>query len=314
VAETSTLPPYGGIGSEVEVPGKTHSEKWRAIYQLCSEGYFPTLHLKLKSGRVLSHMEADSGRKVAVVNETLARKFFGMENPVGQQIVLKDLSKAPDPVANPVFEIIGVVNDAKNQGIQDAPSPEAFIPYTVTGAYERGVLVRTASEPLAMLSAVRREIWSVDRGVALTLTGTLEGYLKSLSYSGPRFTLIMLSVFSGIGLLLVAIGTYSVIAYTVSRQTHEIGIRMALGASQGNVFRMVLRMSSILIGAGLLIGTAVSLGANRLIATELWGVKPHDPVTMVAVIVVISAIGLIASLAPAVRATRVQPTVSLRYE
>jgi putative ABC transport system permease protein len=312
--ETSTLPPYGGIGSEADVPGKTHAEKWRAIYQLCSEGYFATLGLKLKSGRVLSEAEVNGARRVAVVNETLARKFFGTDNPIGQQLVLKDLAKVPDPVANPVFEIIGIVGDAKNQGIQEPPLPEAFIPYTTTGAYERGLLVRTAREPLAILNAVRGEIWSVDRGVALTLTGTLQGYLKSFSYSGPRFTLIMLGVFAGIGLVLVAIGTYSVIAYTVSRQTHEIGIRIALGASRANVFRMVLRMSAILITAGLLVGIAASLGANRLIATELWGVKPHDPLTMVTVVAVISVIGLIASLAPALRATRVDPTVSLRYE
>ena len=314
VTETSTLPPYGGIGSEVDVPGKTHAEKWRAIYQLCSEGYFTTLGLKLKTGRVLLAAEVNAARKVAVVNETLVRKFFGRDNPIGQQLHLKDLAKAPDPVANPVFEIIGVIADAKNQGIQEAAMPEAFIPYTVTGAYERGVLVRTAREPLAMLNAVRSEIWSVDRGVALTLTGTLAGYLKSFSYSGPRFTMIMLGVFAGIGLVLVAIGTYSVIAYTVSRQTHEIGIRMALGASGTDVFRMVLRMSATLIAAGLALGTAASLGANRLIATELWGVKPHDPLTMSAVVIVISIIGLLACIVPARRATRVDPAVSLRYE
>ena len=155
VTETSTLPPYGGIGSEVDVPGKTHSDKWRAIYQLCSEGYFSTLGLKLKSGRVLSETEVNAARKVAVVNETLAKKFFGTENPIGQQLILRDLEKGSDPVTNPVFEIIGVIGDAKNQGIKDSPMPEAFIPYTITGAYERGILVRTAREPLAMLSAVR---------------------------------------------------------------------------------------------------------------------------------------------------------------
>lgn len=314
VTETSTLPPYGGIGSEVDVPGKMHADKWRAIYQLCSEGYFTTLGLKLKSGRVLSAAEVNAARKVAVVNETLVRKFFGTDNAIGQQLQLKDLAKAPDPVANPVFEIIGVIGDAKNQGIQESPMPEAFIPYTVTGAYERGVLVRTAREPLAMLNAVRGEIWSVDRGVALTLTGTLEGYLKSFSYSGPRFTMIMLGVFAGIGLVLVAIGTYSVIAYTVSRQTHEIGIRMALGASGADVFRMVLRMSAILIASGLALGVAASLGANRLIASELWGVKPHDPSTISAVVIVISIIGLLACIVPARRAMRVDPAVSLRYD
>jgi putative ABC transport system permease protein len=314
VTETSTLPPYGGIGSEVDVPGKTHSDKWRAIYQLCSEGYFATLGLKLKSGRVLSETEVSAARKVAVVNETLARKFFGAENPIGQQLILKDLAKTPDPVMNPVFQIIGVIGDAKNQGIQEASMPEAFIPYTLTGAYERGILVRTAREPLAMLNAVRGEIWSVDRGVPLTLTGTLQGYLKSFSYSGPRFTLIMLGLFALIGLVLVAIGTYSVIAYTVSRQTHEIGIRMALGASRADVFRMVLRMSAILIAIGLIFGIVASLGANRLIASELWGVTPHDAVTMVTVVFVISMIGLMACMVPARRATRVDPAVSLRYD
>ena len=274
VTETSTLPPYGGIGSELEVPGKTHPDKWRAIYQLCSEGYFPTLGLKLISGRVLTEAEVNGKLKVAVVNETLAKKFFGKENPIGRQIVLRDLATSPDPVPNPAFQIVGIISDAKNQGIQEAVIPEVFIPYTITGAYERGVLVRTAREPLAMLNAVRREIWAVDRSVALTLTGTLKGYLKSFSYSGPRFTLIVLGIFAGIGLVLVGIGTYSVLAYTVSRQTHEIGIRMALGAERGDVFGMVLRTGVVLIAIGLGAGILASLGLNRLIASQLWASSP----------------------------------------
>ena len=192
--------------------------------------------------------------------------------------------------------------------------PEAFIPYTVTGAYERGVLVRTSADPLRMLNAVRREIWAVDRGVALTLTGSLNDYLKSYSYSGPKFTLSILAIFAVVGLLLVAIGTYSVISYTVSRQTHEIGIRLALGAQRQDVFGMVLRMGGILVGAGLIVGVGASLGANRLIAAELWGVKPHDPVTLGSVVVILSVVGLIACVAPARRATRVDPLTSLRYE
>src|SRR5437764_1601779 len=105
--ETSTLPPYGGIGSEVDVPGISHGEKWRAIYQLCSEGYFQTLGLKLLRGRVLTTLEVDGARKVAVVNQTLARKFLGNADAIGRTIVLKDLIKAPDPVGNPTFEIVG---------------------------------------------------------------------------------------------------------------------------------------------------------------------------------------------------------------
>lgn len=312
--ETSTLPPYGGIGSEVDVPGKTHSEKWRAIYQLCSEGYFPTLGLKLVRGRVLTETEVNAARHVAVVNQTLARKFFGNEDPIGRQVILRDLARATDPVANPVFDIVGVISDAKNQGIQEAPMPEAFIPYTVTGSYERGVLVRTTRDPMTVLNSVRREIWAVDRGVALTLTGTLKGYLKSFSYSGPQFTLTILAIFASLGLLLVAIGAYSVISYTVSRQTHEIGIRMALGAQRSDVFRMILRMGAILVGAGLLTGIAASFGVNRLIVTQIWGVRPDDPVTISSVAVIICAVGALACIAPARRATRVDPVACLRYE
>jgi len=312
--ETSTLPPYGGIGSEADVPGKSHAEKWRAIYQLCSEGYFPTVGLKLLRGRVLTEQEVSDHRHVAVVNQTLVRKFFGKEDPIGRQITLKDLTKIPDPVKDPSFTIVGIISDAKNQGIQEPVLPEVFIPYTLTGFYERGILVRTAADPLALQNSVRREIWAVDRGVALTLTGTLKGYLKSFSYSGPQFTLTILSIFAAIGLILVAIGAYSVLAYTVSQQTHEIGIRMALGATEQNVFLIVLRMGAILVSIGLAVGLVASLFLNRLIANQLWGVKPHDPLTMISVILVIAIIGTIACLIPARRATRVDPVVSLRYE
>jgi putative ABC transport system permease protein len=314
VTETSTLPPYGGIGSEVDVPGISHGEKWRAIYQLCSEGYFPTLGLKLLRGRVFTAGEVDGARKVAVVNQTLARKFLGDGDPIGRSIVLKDLIKAPDPVGNPTFEIVGVISDAKNQGIQEAPMPEIFVPYTITASYERGVLVRTARDPMSMLSDVRREIRAVDRGVALTLTGTLKEYLQRFSYSGPQFTLFVLALFAGIGLVLVGIGTYSVISYSVSRQTHEIGIRMALGAGASQVFSMVVRKSAMVVGIGLVIGIATSLAANRLIATELFGVKPYDAVTLAAVVLIVSVVGAIACSVPAGRATRVDPAVSLRHE
>jgi putative ABC transport system permease protein len=312
--ETSTLPPYGGIGSEVDVPGKSHAEKWRAIYQLCSEGYFPTVGLKLLRGRVLTEEEVTNARHVAVVNQTLVRKLFGKDDPLGRQITLKDLTTIPDPVKDPSFTIVGVISDAKNQGLQEPVLPEVFLPYTLTGFYERGVLIRTAFEPLTLQNAVRREIWALDRGVALTLTGTLKGYLKSFSYSGPQFALTILSVFAAIGLILVAIGTYSVLAYTVSQQTHEIGIRMALGATTQRVFLMVLRLGALLVSVGLGIGVAASLLLNRLIANQLWGVQPHDPLTMISVIVIIALIGTFACLIPARRATNVDPVDSLRYQ
>ena len=311
--ETSTLPPYGGIQSNIEIPGKKYTEQWKAIFQLCSEGYFPTLGLKLQRGRTLSAVEVNDARKVVVVNQTLVKKFFGPEDPIGRRIKISLLETVANPVENPTFEIIGIIADAKNQGIQEPPLPEMFIPYTVTGAFERGILVRTSKDPLPMLNAVRREIWAVDRSVALTLTGSLQDYLKSFSYAEPRFSLILLGIFAGVGLALVAIGVYSIMAYTVSRQTHEIGIRMALGAGRADVLGMVLLMGLRLIGAGVAVGLLASVAVARIIASQIWGVSPHDPMTLCGVVGVVAAAGLIACVFPARRATRVDPMIALRY-
>jgi len=313
--ETTSLPPYGGIDTEIEIYGKTHTERWEAIFQLCSEGYLPTLGLRLVHGRWLTAADVNGARRVAVVNQTLVTKFFGREDPLGQRIKLNMLEAFPEgPVENPVFEIVGVISDAKNQGIQDPPSPEAFVPYTLTGAFERGILVRTHGDPGAMLQTVRREIWAVDRGVAVTMTGTLNEYLARFSYAEPRFSVVLLGVFAGVGLVLVAIGVYSVIAYTVSRQTHEIGIRMALGASRSAILRMVGLAGLRLIAVGLAIGLLGSVVVSRVVTNQLWGVSPHDPLTLSLVVAVLIVCGLTACYVPALRATRVEPVKALRFE
>jgi putative ABC transport system permease protein len=312
--ETSTLPPYGGIPSDIEIPGKTHEEKWTALYQLCSEGYFPVLKLQFLTGRPFTEAEVNGVKKLAVVNQTFAHKYLGAENPIGQRVHLVHLETAPDPLHDSWFEIIGVVADAKNRGLQDPPDPEVWVPYTVTGSFARGILVRTAGEPLPMLNAVRQEIWATDRSVALTLTGTLEGYISQFSYAGPRFGFFLMGIFASIGLVLVTIGVYSVLAYTAARRTHEIGIRMALGAESGDVLKLVINMGLRLVILGVAIGLAFSLGVARFIATQLWGVSPYDPATLIVVPVLLLATGLIACWVPARRAARVDPLVALRYE
>ena len=312
---TSALPPYGGIRSEVEVPGKTHEEKWEALFQLCSEGYFQTLGIRLQRGRLFSPDEVEGARRVAVVNRTLAERYFGQEDPIGRQVELRMLATMPEsPVQDPVFEIVGVVADARNQGLRDPIMPEAFIPYTTTGNFERGVLVRTTGAPMAMLNAVRTEIWAVDRNVALTLTDSLTNTLQRFSYAEPRFGLIVLGVFAAVGLALVILGVFSVVSYTVARRTHEIGIRMALGATRGHVLSMVLGMGVRLIGGGIVAGVLLSLAATRVLASQLFDVAPSDPATLLAVAGLVAAAAFMACYLPARRATRVDPMVALRYE
>jgi putative ABC transport system permease protein len=300
--------------SDIEIPGKTHDEQWRALIQMGSEAFPRTLGLHLLRGRMLNNSDIDGARKMAVVNQTFVQKFFGAEDPLGKQVKLMALGTSKrDPIKDPTFEIVGVMSDMKNQGVQDPIIPEAFIPYTVSGS-DGGILVRTAGDPLLMLNQVRREIWAIDRHVAITFTDSLPNYLKRFTYSGPRFSLILLGIFAGVGLGLVSLGVYSVIAYTVSRQTHEIGIRMALGAARQDVLKMVLRMGLRLAVIGIVLGLIATSAVTRALASQLWGVSPYDPVTLITVVAVVVCAGAAACYFPAKRATRVDPMVALRYE
>jgi putative ABC transport system permease protein len=313
--ETTSLPPYGGIRSDIDISGKTHVEKWQSVVQLVSEGYFPTLQLRLVRGRLINETEVNAGRKVAVINQKLVSQFLPNDEPIGKLIRLKMLESQPQgAVKDAVFEVVGIVADAKNQGIQDPPLPEMFVPYTITGNFQRGILVRTSVPPLTLLKNVQSEIWTVDRNVALTFSGSLEDFLKQFTYAEPRFGLVLMAVFAGVGLLLVALGVFSVIAYTVSRQTHEIGVRMALGAGRRDVLRMVFRMGGGLLATGVVLGLLGALAATRVMTAQLWGISPRDPLTLITVVAVVGIAGLAACYFPAQRATRVDPLIALRYE
>src|ERR1700719_1766712 len=312
--ETSTLPPYGGIPSDIEIPGKTHAEKWNALFQLCSEGYFPVLKIQFIDGRSFTEAEVEGKRKLAVINQTFAHKYLGNENPLGQRVHIAQLEQFPDKLADPWFEIIGVVADVKNNGLQDPVQPEIWVPYTMTGSGARGVLVRTGPDPMTLMNAVRHEIWATDSNVALTLTGTLESFIANFSYAGPRFGFLLMTVFGSIGLVLVTIGVYSVLAYTTARRTHEIGIRMALGAEKHDALGLVIRMGVGLVGAGIVLGIIASLAVARVLPTQLWGVSAYDLITLTSVASLLLLTGVMACWVPARRASRVDPLVALRYE
>jgi putative ABC transport system permease protein len=315
VASTVTVapPPGGGIDSELTVPGKTHSERWTTAVDAYSAGYFQTLGLPLLRGKLFDESDVASGRHVTVVSASFSRRFFPNDDPLGQKIKFNALDELPE-LKDAYFDIIGVVPDVRNRGLQDPPMSEAYVPHTITGIGDRAILVRTAMNPDSLLPIIRQQIWAVDRNISVSHAESIQARLQRDQYAGPEFDLVTFGAFAAIGLLLAVIGIFSVMAYTVSLQTHEIGIRMALGAQKGNILTMVLRNGLTLIVTGIILGVVASPALTRFIASQLSGVKVTDPWTFVTVAVIILAVGLAACFFPARRATQVDPLIALRYE
>jgi putative ABC transport system permease protein len=314
-SEATSFPPYSFGWTEIAVPGKTHSESWGTTFDMCSEGFFQTLGRHLLGGRLLSRSDVESARHVVVINQTFERDYFDTEDPIGQRVKFTTFEQwATDWPRDAYFEIVGVIADAKNTGLQDAPRPEVYFPHTVTGTGPRGIMVRTAGNSSLVLASLSRAIAEVDSDVAISDLGPMENILKSSYYAGPQFTLIVLGTFGITGLLLVLVGIFSVMAYTVSLQTHEIGIRIAVGAQRHDVLQMVLRKGVTLILAGIVVGLAASSVFMRLMASQIWGVSTMDPWTFSVVASLVVVVGLTASLFPAYRAAKVDPIVCLHYE
>lgn len=302
-----------GIQSDVTIPGKTHAERWNSAIEACSDGYFQTLQLPLLRGRFFTESEATALRRVVVINQSFARKYFGSDNPVGQTIKFNAFDRWPEMPHNAYFEIIGVSGDIKNAGLRAPIAPEAYLPSGFVGGGS-SLLVRTPLDPGILLPAIRNAVWAVDRNVGLGDEGSLTSLLQRDTYGSPKFEFIVMGGLATVGTLLVIIGIFSVMAYTVSLQTHEIGLRMALGAQQGNVLRRILGRGLALIAAGSVLGLLASWGLTRFLTDQIWGVSTTDPWTYGAVVAGVTVVGLGACLVPARRATKVDPMVALRYE
>ncbi|HTU32393.1 MAG TPA: ABC transporter permease [Candidatus Acidoferrum sp.] len=314
-AETMAFPPYNSDRSDdITIPGKVHSENWPTLFDVCSEDYFKTLGLRLLRGRLLSASDVDSGRFVAVVNQTFAQKYLGANDPLGQKIKFNVFDQIAQTPHNAYFEVIGVVSDVRNAGFREPVQPDAYIPYTITAYEDRHLIVRTAVDPHSVLKSVREQIWSVDRGVAVADEDVLTNVIQQYTFAEPQFGLESLGSFAAIGLILAAMGVFSIMGYTVSLQTHDIGIRMALGAQRGNIFRMIVGQGLGLVVAGIAIGFGVSLAVTRLLARELFGVTSTDPLIFAMVVLVVLTVGALACFLPARRATRVDPLIALRHE
>jgi putative ABC transport system permease protein len=315
--ESWVLPPDEGMWSDVTIPGKPHVDRWTTDFQLCTEGYFRTLGLQLLRGRLLSEDDVDRAQQVAVVNQTLARQYFPNQDPLGQRIKFEVFDRPfLDAPRNAYFAIVGIVKDSKTRptGAEYLLRPEAFLPLSVANlSHFPSILAQTSVDPHSLLKDVQQEIWTVDPEIAVRASGSIADLLQS-NFQQPRFEWIVLASFAAVGLLLAVLGVFSVMAYAVSLQTHDIGIRLALGAEPRDILRMVLHQGLALIVVGIVLGVAVSFGLARFLASQLWGVSASDPWTFAAVVVAILSAGLAACFFPARRATQVDPVTALRYE
>jgi putative ABC transport system permease protein len=314
VALANGFPPFGGMESALESPGTALDPSSRALVLFCSEGLLETLGIPIVKGRGFSAIDMEQGHRVALINETLARRYFGSEDPLARVIRLPRLATLPRPITDPTFQVIGVMRDVVNQGPRDLPAPQVMLPFTLRLPGGFALLVRTSDDPLRAVNSLRREIRAVDPQVALANPLAFERLIRMNFYARPGFSLLMLGIFAATGTVLVGLGIYGVLAYTVSQQTREIAIRIALGGQSGDVLRMIVLFGLRLVAAGLVIGLGISFATNRLLTAQLWNTSPNDPVTFAVVILLITAIGALASWVPARRAVRVQPMIALRHE
>ncbi|MGH9736729.1 MAG: ADOP family duplicated permease [Candidatus Acidiferrales bacterium] len=312
-ALASNAPLYGDFGSQIDIPGRTHAARWKTLIDLCSERYFDLLRLRLLNGRVFSQGDVDLSRPVTVISQAFAHRYFGAVNPIGQSVHFVLLDQLPR-FKDALFEIIGVVSDVRNDDPRNAPAPEAYLPYTIGGANGTTLLVRSLVPPASLIPTIRERAWHIDSNIALVNPQALPALLKRDVFSSPHFEFVLLATFAAIALALLMAGIFSVMAYTISLRTHEIGIRIALGARPQAILRMVLGKGVRLTVIGIVIGTGACLAATKLLRDFLFGVQPTDPITFVAVSALIVVAALLACWIPARRAMRVDPVVALRHE
>jgi putative ABC transport system permease protein len=311
VSIEDALPGYSpGRGLQVAVPGATHSEEAGLI--ACDENFLATLELRQIQGRWLSENEVRMAQYAGVINQRLAHDLFGDANPIGQQLQVKAFKSITLPPRDSDFQIVGVVGDMKNAGPQRPAMPMIFLPYTVRGG--PAILLKTTVDPASLRNAVQEQIWAVNRDEIIGLASPLEDFLQRFAYSTPEFGLLICTPLASIALVLVMIGVFSVMAYTVSLQTRELGIRMALGAQQRSILQMILSQGARLLATGIVLGLFASYGLTRFLASQIWGVSATDPLTFTIVAALVVAVGLAACYMPALRATRVDPLVALRHE
>jgi putative ABC transport system permease protein len=292
---------------DVQKPGHTaENEGITSNYFAISPSYFQAMGIPVVKGRVFSDQDNAQGPRVAIINETLARRLFPDEDPIGQRVYITN---------GPLQwnEVVGVVGDTKQRSLDTPAPPQIYEPYPQHTWSWMSLVVRTSGDPLSLAGAVRQQVAAVDKDQPVADIRSMEEIVAQ-SVGQQRFSLLLLSVFAGLALVLAAVGIYGVMAYSVTQRTREIGIRMALGAKPGDVLRLIVGKGMVLALAGVAAGVAGALALSRFLASLLFEVRPNDPVTFALVSAVLVAVALAASYLPARRAMKVDPLVALRYE
>jgi predicted permease len=312
---TTNLPlTFKGNNGGVTIEGRPEpapDERPIVITRTVSPDYFRTMNIPVLKGRQFSPQDTADKPGVVIVSEATARQFWPGEDAIGKRIKLGGFNSDA-----PWLSVVGVAKDVRQFELDIAPKPQAYFPYAqMTYSYlaPRDLVVRTSGDPLGLAAAVRGEVWAIDKDQPVSNVATMEQILSN-SVARQRFNMLLLVIFAAVALVLAAVGIYGVISYSVTQRTHEIGIRMALGATSKDVLTLVVGQGLKLVSAGVGIGLGSAFVLTRLMQSLLFGVSATDPTTFAAISAVLVAVAMLASYVPARKATKVDPMVALRYE
>jgi putative ABC transport system permease protein len=305
-AVTNSVPLSGSHRSTdfgIEGRPSPTQETFNAGIRIISPDFFKTFRIPLVEGRLLAESDGAEAPPVVVVNESLARIYFANEDPLGKRIGYRGVYRL----------IVGVVGDVKHSALDEEAKPEFYLTIAQLPTTSMSMVARTSGDPMQTLASVREQVWAVDKDQPITNIETMER-LMAKSAAPRRFNLLLLGVFALVGLGLACVGLYGVMSYTVTQRTREIGIRMALGAGKSEVLKLVINQGIKLVLIGVAIGLAGALGLTRFLSGMLYGVKPGDPLTLVAVSALLMAVALLASYIPARQAAKVDPMAALKQD